>query len=524
MSSKLWAVFQAQLQRSWGDQAKLVLGTLALALFVHRVILTVYRLWFHPLAKYPGPSWWGASDLFWLWRTNVRGTYTREAPGLQRKYGNIVRLGPNRLMVDGSIAWTQIFSLNTKLHGMDEFSKVPNQLFPGDYKTIVAAPRDEHRRMRRQLNHAFSDAALKEQEGIINLYVGKLTDHLERLGKAGEAVDIATWLNYTTFDIIGDLTFAESFHNLDDSSFHPYVAGFFRAIRGFAYSRMILAKPHLTPFFLVFVGVREIWTAISTMMENLKLGDAKVKARMAMGAEPPDGRRDFMTYMMRETRDGQPGFSEQDIMMNSGLLIGAGSETTASAVSGFFFFAGMSRDKLKPLIDEIRSTYQSESDITLVNTQHLPYLRACMEETLRVFPTVVETPPRQSPGATLDGKWVPRGTLLHVNQVATMRNRDSFVDPEEWCPERWLPETHPLYDPRFKADNKAAFKPFSYGPRDCAGKNLAYSEMRLIISRILHRLDFELVPGQERWYEDKYVWSVWEKKPLNVNFRLAGES
>ncbi|KXX83267.1 Isotrichodermin C-15 hydroxylase [Madurella mycetomatis] len=466
-----------------------------------------------------GPKWWAASDLFWLWRTNVRGTYTREAPGLQRKYGNIVRLGPNRLMVDGSIAWTQVFSLNVNVHGMDEFSKVPNQLFPGDYKTIVAAPRQEHRRMRRQLNHAFSDAAVKEQETLLNLYVTKLVDHLEKMAKVGEAADIATWLNYTTFDIIGDLTFGESFHNLDDASFHPFVAGFFKAIRGFAYSRMMLAKPFLTPIFLLLVGWREIWMAITTMMDNFKLVDTKVKARIGIGAEPKDGRRDFVTYMMRETRDGEAGFSEEDIKMNSGLLIGAGSETTASAVSGFFFFAGMAPGKLQRLVDEIRSAYKHESDINLINTQHLPYLRACIEETLRVFPTVVETPPRQSPGTLLQGNWVPRGTLLHVNQVATMRNPESFVDPDNWCPERWLPKTHPLYEPRFEADNKAAFKPFSYGPRDCAGKNLAYAEMRLIICNILHRLDFELAPGQERWYADKHVWSVWEKKPLNVNFR-----
>ncbi|KAK1974950.1 cytochrome P450 [Colletotrichum cereale] len=514
--SQTWANLVAFFQYSRAGQIQIVLGILTFLFAIHRVAVTIYRLWFHPLSKYPGPRWWGASDLFWLWRANVRGTYTREAPGLQRKYGNIVRLGPDRLMVDGSIAWTQVFSLNATVHGMDEFAKVPNQLFLGDYKTIVAAPRDEHRRLRRQLNHAFSDAALKEQEGIIGLYVGKLVDHLER---AAGAVDIATWLNYATFDIIGDLTVAESFHNLDDSSFHPYVSGFFRAIRGFAYSRIILAKPHLTPFFLVFVGWREIWTAVSTMMDHMKLGNAKVKARMAMGAEPKDGRRDFMTYMMRKTRDGKPGLSEQEIMMNSGLLIGAGSETTASAVSGFFFFAGMSPATLAPLIDEVRSAYKTESEINLVNTQHLPYLRACIDETLRCFPTVVETPPRQSPGAMFEGNWLPRGTLLHVNQVATMRNRGNFIDAESWCPQRWLPKTHPLYGPRFEDDNKAAFKPFSYGPRDCAGKNLAYSEMRLMICKILHRLDFELVEGQERWYADKHVWSVWEKQPLELRFR-----
>jgi cytochrome P450 len=100
-----------------------------------------------------------------------------------------------------------------------------------------------------------------------------------------------------------------------------------------------------------------------------------------------------------------------------------------------------------------------------------------------------------------------------------MRNPKSFVDPENWCPERWLPKTHPLYDARFEADNKAAFKPFSYGSRDCVGKNLAYAEMRLIISKLLYCLDFELAPGQERWYVDKFVWNVWEKMPLIVNFR-----
>jgi cytochrome P450 len=386
----------------------------------------------------------------WLWRTNVRGTYTREAPSLQQKYGNIVRLGPNRLMVDGSIAWTQIFLLNIKVHGIDEFSKVPNQLFPGDYKTLVAAPRDEHRRMRRQLNHVFSDVALKDQDGIINLYIGKLLDHLKRMANDDlkrmanddlkrmanddlkrmanddlkrmanddEATDIATWLPYTTFDIIGDLKFAESFHNLDNTEFHPYVSRFFRGIRGFAYSRMLMAMPYLTPFFLLFVGWREIWTAITVLKATLSLGEAKTMTRMATRAEPNDGLRDFMTYMMRALRDGQPGISEQDIMMNSGLLIGAGSETTSSVLTGFFFFAGMSPEKLKPLIEELRSTYKSDSDIDIVNTQHLLYLRACIDETLRVYPPSFETPPRESPGAMLEGNWIPRGVSVRPQSLS----------------------------------------------------------------------------------------------------------
>lgn len=58
--------------------------------------------------------------------------------------------------------------------------------------------------------------------------------------------------------------------------------------------------------------------------------------------------------------------------------------------------------------------------------------------------------------------------------------------------------------------------PFSFGVRDCLGKNLAYSELRVAISRLLFRFDFELAPGQEDWMDKSKVLIVWEKGPLKV--------
>lgn len=106
-------------------------------------------------------------------------------------------------------------------------------------------------------------------------------------------------------------------------------------------------------------------------------------------------------------------------------------------------------------------------------------------------------------------------------------------------PERWLPATHELYDPVFANDNKAAFRkwrfssfpcstffvrtltrykkdPFSFGTRDCLGKNLAYSELRVAVARLLFRFDYELAPGQEDWHDKSRVIIVWEKGPLKV--------
>jgi len=62
-------------------------------------------------------------------------------------------------------------------------------------------------------------------------------------------------------------------------------------------------------------------------------------------------------------------------------------------------------------------------------------------------------------------------------------------------------------------------KPFSYGPRDCLGKNLAYAEMRLFVARVTLRFDWELQPGQEKWIDNQTINGTWLKTPLMVKFR-----
>lgn len=104
-------------------------------------------------------------------------------------------------------------------------------------------------------------------------------------------------------------------------------------------------------------------------------------------------------------------------------------------------------------------------------------------------------------------------------QWATFRNPDNFVEPKSFIPERWLPAGHPRYEERFKADNRAVFKPFSHGSRDCIGKNLAYGEMRLMIARLLYRFDFELAFEQDGWHDSQRTFIVWEKGPLYLRLQ-----
>ena len=107
---------------------------------------------------------------------------------------------------------------------------------------------------------------------------------------------------------------------------------------------------------------------------------------------------------------------------------------------------------------------------------------------------------------------------VSVSQYAAYRLKANFHRPDDFIPERWL-EGH---DPVFSRDAKAVVQPFSIGPRNCIGMNLAYAEMRLILAKVLWNFDLSLdevkmkqQDGIGDWF-DQRVFILWEKKPLWV--------
>lgn len=90
----------------------------------------------------------------------------------------------------------------------------------------VAANGDYHRRLRRLLSHAFSEKALRAQEPALQHYVDllirQLHHHADQAG--GSVVDIVQWFNFTTFDIIGDLAFGDTFGLLYKGVWSRYLA------------------------------------------------------------------------------------------------------------------------------------------------------------------------------------------------------------------------------------------------------------------------------------------------------------
>jgi cytochrome P450 len=346
------------------------------------------------------------SDIFSQWRAWVSMDMLNYAPVLHRIYGPIVRIGPNRLAIEGSVCWPEVYGARST-SDEDEFSKIPGFAFPNDHLALLGANREDHRRQRRQLGHAFSAAALQEQAGIIVQYIDKFVGQLTACAQKSQPVDIVSLLNYMTFDIIGDLTFADSFHGLDGDT--TFVNNLFRGLKGGSYRRFLLQFPLLKPFLTLYVGLEDLHKANVLNKENFLLGRLKGQARMAMGAEPKDGRRDFATYMLRKGKNETAVLSDEEVQTLSSALVVAGSETTATALSGFTFLVGTHPEKKRILADEIRTSFADESEITIASSAKLPYLHAVIEESLRLYPPAVALPPRVSPGAQVNSQWIPRG-------------------------------------------------------------------------------------------------------------------
>lgn len=487
------------------------LAALALVPAAAIIAKAVYNIYFHPLAKFPGPKAYAVSEIYVNWQNYIRGKFHPRLSELHAKHGPIVRIGPDSLSVDGSIAWPQIF---TTRPGQPEFEKVPGFFGPANDISLIMAPKESHRRQRRHLGHAFSEAALVEQESYVFKYVNMAMDKFTEHANSGNPTNITDWLNFMAFDIIGDLTFGEPFGSLSMNSYHPWVRATVDSIYGFACMHFVQYHPLFAPLFPFVVGTK----FINTVSEVQKFSMEKAKARLAQG-EAPGGRRDFITYVSRgKNRDGEVGMTYDEQMIASPLLVSAGSDTTSVALASFFFFIGLEPLARQRLEQEIRGAFADDSEIDFKSVARLQYTHACIEECMRMYPPAVEVPSRLSPGAEVDGKWVPKGTRLTVFQHVMYRNPKHFADPNEFHPERWLQPSHPLYNARYANDNRAVFKPFSAGTRDCIGKNLAYAEMRTFIAKVTLRFDWELVPGQEKWLDNQTISGGWSKGDLFVRF------
>lgn len=205
------------------------------------------------------------------------------------------------------------------------------------------------------------------------------------------------------------------------------------------------------------------------------------------------------------------GMTPAEIKQTSGTLIIAGSETSATLLSGAVYYLAKNPEWLAKVHQELHNTFTNESQISFASLSQLKIINAVIQETFRMYPPVPTSLPRVVPekGATICGTYFPPDTRIGIAQYPAYRSSRNFKNPDAYKPERFLA------DEEYEDDKRSVIQPFSVGPRNCIGQNLAMAEIRTILARLVWHFDFMLEDNMSSW-EDQKVFILWEKPSLMV--------
>lgn len=423
---------------------------------------------------------------------------------MHHKYGPVVRTAPNELSFCEEGAWLDIYG--KPVSRSTQLPKDQQQILPppsGVWNMSQQPSDEEHQRMRRFFAHGFSEKALRDQEPIMNKYFNLFIRRLHE--NCAKAVDINKWYDLLSFDVMSDLAFGESFGGLENSKLHPWtksMQAMLRAIPVLGITQkyypldrilLLIAKPFLRESELKFYNFVE-----RQVMKRLKL-------------QTP--RPDFLVYA-QESLNTPESLTFQEICENAGLLMVGGAESTPSALAGVTYLLLCNPTCLAILTSCLRTTFQSVDEINSV-TVNIDYLLAVLNEALRLYPPVPSIFSRVTPpeGCFIAGRYVPGNTSVSVSQRGINRSASNFVRPNEFAPQRWTG------DAEFRDDQLKVVQPFSVGPRNCIGRNLAFFEMKLVLAKLLYSFDLELCEESRGWMDGQKILFFNVRPPLMIKLK-----
>ncbi len=209
--------------------------------------------------------------------------------------------------------------------------------------------------------------------------------------------------------------------------------------------------------------------------------------------------------------------TDSQVLASCTSMIFAGSETTAISLSAVFHNLLENPRVYKKLVNELDQAVEdsvianrTNNKVSWTESQKLPYLDACIQESLRVHPAaglILErvVPPQ---GIEICGRFVPGGTIVGCNAWVLHRRPEVFgQDVDSFRPERWIEAS-----PEQLKEMKATMLTFGAGARTCLGKNISLLELYKLVPTFLRNFEIELRD------ESKYrLYCAWFVRHLNFN-------
>jgi cytochrome P450 len=209
-----------------------------------------------------------------------------------------------------------------------------------------------------------------------------------------------------------------------------------------------------------------------------------IAAGRRRGVEAPDD----MLNMLLSFRDDEGKPMPTELVRDEvASIFLAGHETTAITLAWAFYLLDRNPASEAKVHAEVDAVLGDRTPV-FGDMERLTYCRAVIDETLRLFPPVHVFSRQALDDDVVCGHAVPKGSFVTVSSWVLHRHKLWWQDPQEFRPERFLPENADKIE-RF------AYIPFGTGPRVCLGKHLGLLEATMLFAMIARGYRLRLKPG-----------------------------
>ncbi|KAK2861348.1 hypothetical protein FQN49_004299 [Arthroderma sp. PD_2] len=443
------------------------------ALFGYITIQTIYRLYFHPLSKFPGPKV-AAIGRFYEFYFNVvkGGMYIWEVQRMHEEYGPIVRINHRELHIKDPHYYDEIYSSRKQdkdYHTVSAF---------GVKLSMLSTIEHEHHRMRRGLlNSFFSKRAVVSLESLVLEKVHRVIERLEEAFKENTTVPFDKLFAALAADVISKYAYGRSLECLDSKELK-------NEFRDFANAALSLS--HVTTFFpevIFYLKTMPEWILQKLQPQSVAFFVLKKLVRdMAVatlretnrpGYQSPEGPDKTIFHALCDPTVPATEREIDRLEEEGFVLLGAATETTARVLTVGSFYLYQHKSVLYKLREELKGVMpEPDSHITWSQLEQLPYLTAFINESLRLSHTLILRLPRVARNESLAYKEfvIPPGTPVSQSSYFVHMDSTIFPDPETFDPDRWIRATQ-------KGERLTS---------------LAYSELYLMFAAMARKFDMDL--------------------------------
>ncbi|XP_050024938.2 cytochrome P450 4V2-like isoform X1 [Dermacentor andersoni] len=354
---------------------------------------------------------------------------------------------------------------------------------------LLTSPKRKWRARRKLLTPAFHFRLLDDFVPVMVEHSRAFSNRLRTLSQQQAPLDVVPLVSCCTLDVVCETAMGVSVKAQEDDD-SPYVKAV-KVVSGSFLSRFVSPWKWVDAFFfsnptgwnvkrnvdyLHRFTERIIQSRKSEYLENPPV----IAASEEEVGRPYGGKRLAFLDILLMSHLRDPSFTEEGIREEVDTFMFEGHDTTAMGISFTLYLLGLYKEAQDKVYQELETIFAEDVEraATVEDLKEMRYLECVIKESHRLYPPVPVMARNADEDAEILGYRIPRGCTLLAVMYSLHRDPRFFPEPEEFRPERFLPEN-------CVGRHAYAYVPFSAGPRNCIGQRFALQEEKVVISTVL---------------------------------------